>query len=469
MQPISARARLTSPGAVFAQRRKNPLQRGAAGAGERAATVPGGTQARTYAGGSGSRALDRVRYASHTTREQPMRIETQLNDHPTATAAESATLLISFELSQSKWVLTIRRPNSTKLSRFTVVARDAEKVLSVLTTQRQQAARQCGQAVKLVSIYEAGLDGFWLHRWLEAQGVESHVVDPASILGPQRKRNAKTDRIDGVKLLRSLASWLGGDRQACSMVVPPSVAQEDLRRLSRERGELVDERTRLSNRIGGLLAGQGIAGFKPLQKGARQALDTLRTGDGRELAPHLRTTIVRILQRLELLAEQIKAAETERDALLHAAPAEVVPATSSAASPDPASGPLLLRLRGIGPEFATVLPVECLYRRFDNRRQVAAFAGLAPTPWSSGSVEREQGISKAGNRRLRKTLIEAAWSWQRHQPRSALAQWFHNRVKGQGKRERRSAIVALARKLLVALWRYVNDGVVPQGAVLKAA
>src|SRR5271166_6144719 len=388
------------------------------------------TTARTYAGGSGGRVLDRVRYASHSTREQPMRIETQLNDHPTATAAETATLLISFELSQSKWVLTLQRPHSSKLSRFTVPARDTAKVLSLLTTQRQQAERRCGQPVKIVSIYEAGLDGFWLHRWLEAQGVESHVVDPASILGPQRKRNAKTDRIDGVKLVRSLASWLGGDRQACSMVVPPSVAQEDLRRLSRERGELVDERTRLSNRIGGLLANQGIAGFKPLKKGARQALDALRTGDGRELAPHLRTAIERILQRLELLGEQIKAAEVERDALL---------------------------------------PMECLYRRFDNRRQVAAFTGLAPTPWSRGSVEREQGISKAGNRRLRKTLIEAAWSWQRHQPRSALTQWFHNRVKGQGKRERRIAIIALARKLIVALWRYVNDGVVPEGAALKAA
>jgi transposase len=395
-----------------------------------------------------------------------MRIETQPQDHPTATAAEPATLLISFELSQSKWVLTMQQPNSSKLSRFTVPARDTAKVLSLLTTQRAQAERRGGRVVKIVSIYEAGLDGFWLHRWLEAQGIESHVVDPASILGPQRKRKAKTDRIDGVKLLRSLASWLGGDRQACSMVVPPSVAQEDCRRLSRERGELVAERTRLSNRIGGLLANQGTAGFDPLKKGARQALDALRSGDGRELAPHLRTTIVRILQRLALLVEQIKAAEAERDALLHAAPAD---AAAKSASPTAAMGASLLRLRAIGPEFATVLPVECLYKRFDNRRQVAAFAGLAPTPWSSGSVEREQGISKAGNRRLRKTLIELAWSWQRHQPDSALTQWFHNRVKGQGKRERRIAIVALARKLLVALWRYVNDGVVPDGAVLKAA
>jgi transposase len=252
------------------------------------------------------------------------------------------------------------------------------------------------------------------------------------------------------------------------MVKAPGVAQEDHRRLSRERDELVRERTRLTNRIGGLLANQGIAGFKPLKKGAQQALDELRTGDGHALPPHLHTTILRILQRLELLQQQIKATEKERDAMLKAVAADAAPATPSAASPEAAMSRSLLRLRSIGPEFATVLPLECFYRHFDNRRQVAAFAGLAPTPWSSGSIEREQGISKAGNRRLRKTLIELAWSWTRHQPGSALTQWFHTKTAGQGKRTRRIAIVALARKLLVALWRYVTDGVVPEGATLKA-
>jgi transposase len=402
-----------------------------------------------------------------------MRIETQPQDHPTATGSEPATVLVSFELSQSKWVLTVRAPGSAKLSRFTVSARDTEKVLILLTTQRQQAERRTGRPVRIVSIYEAGLDGFWLHRWLETQGVESHVVDAASILGPQRRRKAKTDRIDGEKLLRSLAAWLGGEAGVCSMVVPPSVVQEDIRRLSRERGELVAERTKLSNRVGGLLANQGIAGFKPLKKGAWQALQTLRTGDGRELPPYLRTTIERVLQRLELLSEQIKAAEAQRDALLRAARVDAAPdrapEAATAASPEMAAAPLLLRLRGIGPEFSTVLPLECLNREFDNRRQVAAFAGIAPTPWASGSTEREQGISKAGNRRLRAILIELAWSWQRHQPDSTLTQWFHKRIKGQSGRVKRIAIVALARKLLVALWRYVKHGVVPQGAVLKAA
>jgi transposase len=392
----------------------------------------------------------------------------QFNDHLTATTPEPARLLVSFELSQKQWVLTMRQPHSAKLSRFAVVAHDMEKVLSILTAQRVRAEQHYGCPVTIVSIYEAGLDGFWLHRWLEAHQVESHVVHPTSILGPQHKKKVKTDRIDGVKLWHSLGAWLGGNQQACSMVVPPSVEQEDRRRPSRERGELVAERIRLCNRIGGLLANQGIVGFQPLRKGALQALGALRTGDGRELAQHLRTTIERMLQRLALLVEQIKAVEAERDALLRAAPDAAEPATGETKAPgEPSMEQQLLRLRGIGAEFATVLPAECLYKQFDNRRQIAAFVGLAPTPWSSGSVEHEQGISKAGNRRLRKTMVELAWSWTRHQPGSALTRWFFAKIRGQSARVKRIAIVALARKLLVALWRYVRDGVVPEGAVLK--
>jgi transposase len=168
-----------------------------------------------------------------------MRIETQPQDHRTATIEETATLLVSFELSQSKWVLTVRAPGSAKLSRCTVPARGTEKVLSLLTTQREQMERRTARPVRILSICEAGVDGFWLHRWVEAQGAESHVIDAASILGPQRRRNAKTDRSDGEKLLPCLAAWLGGEIGVCSMVVPPSVAQDDLRRWSRERGELV--------------------------------------------------------------------------------------------------------------------------------------------------------------------------------------------------------------------------------------
>lgn len=392
-----------------------------------------------------------------------MRSAPQPQTVTTATEVETATLLVSFELSESRWVLTVRLPGSSKVSRFSVLARDTGQLLALLMKQRQRAEQRSGRPVKIVSIYEAGRDGFWLHRWLQGQEIESHVVDPASILGPQRRRKAKTDRIDGGKLVRSLAAWLNGEPGVCSMVVPPSVAQEDYRRLSRERDELVNERTRLCNRTNGLLANQGIAGFRPLQKDALQALDDLRTGDGHALEPHLRGTIERILQRLDLLERQIKAVEKQRDAGFTAMPADAGAVTAEAAM-----SRSLFRLRSIGAEFATVLPAECFYRHFDNRRQVAAFVGLAPTPWASGTVEREQGISKAGNRRLRRTMIELAWSWTRHQPGSALTRWFLAKIEGQGKRIKRIAIVALARKLLVALWRYVADGVVPEGAVLKA-
>jgi len=298
----------------------------------------------------------------------------------TTTEVKTATLLVSFELSEGHWVLTVRLPGSGKVSRFSVPARDIAQVLALLVKQRRQAEQRSGCPVRIVSIYEAGREGFWLHRWLQAQEIESHVVDPASILGPQRRRKAKTDRIDGGKLVRSLAAWLSGEPGVCSMVVPPSVAQEDHRRLSRERDELVGERTRLCNRINGLLANQGIGGFKPLQKTARQALDELRTGDGHALERQLRGTIERILQRLALLEQQLKAVEKDRDAILKAVPADAASSPPAATTAEAAMSRSLLRLRSIGPEFATVLPMECLYRRFDNRRQVAAFAGLAPTP-----------------------------------------------------------------------------------------
>ena len=275
----------------------------------------------------------------------------------------------------------------------------------MLTKQRRQAEQRSTGPVRIVSIYEAGRDGFWLHRWLQAQQIESHVVDPASILGPKRRRQAKTDRIDGAKLVRSLAAWLSGEPGVRSMAAPASVTQEDYRRLSRERDELVGERTRLSNRINGLLANQGIAGFKPLQKGALQDSTICAPAMGmrwsRICAPRSSGSCSgwrcwsnrsRRWRRRATRCSRKRSADT---------------GTTEAASREAAIARQLFRLRSIGPEFATVLPAECFCRAFDNRRQVASFAGLAPTPWASGSVEREQGISKAGNRRLRKTMIEA--------------------------------------------------------------
>lgn len=244
------------------------------------------------------------------------------------------------------------------------------------------------------------------------------------------------------------------------MVRAPTPEDEDSRRLCRERKTLTVERIQHVNRIKGLLFCQGVSGYEPLRCNRRQRLDELKTGDGRPLPPHLKGQISRELDRLELLIEQIKAVEAERDALL-------APTVKTEGTPAPKT--MLIELRGIGPEFAAVLWSEGLYRSFDNRRQIAAYAGLAPTPWQSGSVAREQGVSKAGNPRLRTTMIQLAWLWLRHQPGSALARWFHDRVKRNDGRLRKTTIVALARKLLVALWKYVNAGVVIEGAIVKSA
>jgi transposase len=243
------------------------------------------------------------------------------------------------------------------------------------------------------------------------------------------------------------------------MVVAPSPEEEDRRRLCRERRTLIAERITHVNRIKGLLFAQGISDYAPMRRDRRARLEALRTGDGRELPSHLKAQIGRELDRIELLLEQIKAVEAAQDALLAAARK---PASEEAA-PEPVA--MLLALRGVGANFAAVLWSEAFYRSFANRRQVAAYAGLAATPWQSGGIRHEQGVSKAGNPRLRTTMIQLAWLWIRHQPQSALTRWFKERSQ-QG---RKRAIVALARKLLVALWKYVTHGVVIEGAVMKPA
>ena len=376
-------------------------------------------------------------------------------DRQPATSTETATILISFELSQKSWVITILPPGTAKVSRHTLAAGDTAALSALLQHQRRQAHRTHGPGLRIVSIQEAGLDGFWLHRWLGEHDVESHVVDAASIAAPRRKRRAKSDGIDGETLLRVLAAWRRGEPRVCSMVAPPGVEDEDRRRLTRERSRLLAERVALTNRIGGLLLGQGVRDYQPLRKDRRTALAALRTGTGGALPKRLRAEIARMLDRLELLIAQIKAVEAERDALLQQAEEASVPA-------------LLLRLRGIGPGFASVLWLECFCRSFANRRQLASFGGLAPTPWRSGGIAREQGVKGGGQPHLRSTMVELAWLWLTHQPDAALSRWFRARVARASKREKRIAIVALARKLLVALWRYVSDGVVPEGAVMKA-
>ena len=378
----------------------------------------------------------------------------------TAIQTNLAAIFISLELSRSIWLITSLSPGGgEKMSKHSVPAGDVAALLARFSELKQKALARTGKSFPIVTIQEAGLDGFWLHRVLQSEGIESHVVDPASIATSRRRRRAKTDRIDGEALLRALLAYKRGEPGVCAMVKAPSPEEEDRRRLCRERKVLIAERVKHVNRIKGLLFSQGVSGYEPVRRDRRQRLDELATGDGRPLPTHLKIQIRRELDRLELLLDQIKAAEAERDALL---------AAQQPATPAPA-GRMLLDLKGIGPEFAANLWLEGLFRHFDNRRQLASYAGLAPTPWQSGSVDREQGVSKAGNPRLRTTLIQLAWLWLRHQPRSALAQWFKERVSRNGGRLKKTTIVALARKLLVALWKYVTAGVVIEGAVMKAA
>ena len=372
----------------------------------------------------------------------------------TCSREDCATLFVSLELSRSTWVATSLALGSRKMSKHTLVGGDGRKLLDLIAWLKSRAEQRIAAPVKVVAIQEVGLDGFWIHRLLEANGVESHVVDPASIAVPRRHRRAKTDAIDGETLLRTLMAWHRGEPRVCAMTVPPTPNEEDRRRVSRERATLLRERIRHTNRIRGLLFGQGIINYNPLHKNRREGLEKLRTGDGHPVPVHLKAEILREIDRLELVLRKINEVEAERDEMLR---------------PGQASSPvaLLMRLKGIGPEFAAVLYLEGLFRHFENRRQLAAYAGLAPSPWKSGSVDHEQGISKAGNPRLRTTMVELAWMWVRYQPASALSCWFRQRVGSERGRIRRISIVALARKLLIALSRYINHGEIPAGAVVK--
>jgi transposase len=369
-----------------------------------------------------------------------------------AARTHDTSLFVALELSRSTWLIGSSTPGSDRISKHQVPAADTTALLALLKRLKARAERYCDTTVSVISVHEAGLDGFWVHRFLEANGVESHVVDAASIAVNRRSRRAKTDRIDVEKLLDTLIEWTRGGRRVCSMVRPPSPAEEDERRLAREREALVIERTRHVNRIKGLLATQGVLA----------------------LPPRLKAELTRELNRLELVISQVAAVEDERDRALKARqhPAPSIRPSEAALSAQRAAtdhaGPLLLRLRSIGPEFASVLSSEAFYRNFGNRREVAGYAGLVPSPWKSGGIDVEQGISKAGNARLRKTMIQLAWLWLRHQPGSTLSRWFHERVGDRRGKIRRITIVAVARKLLIALWRYVTLGLVPEGAELKA-
>jgi transposase len=380
-----------------------------------------------------------------------------MSDRTDAPATEDyATVHVAFELSKSKWKLGVMLPGSDKMSRYTISGGDLEALSARLAQARAKGGRG-GRPVRIVSCYEAGYDGHWLHRWLSDQAVVNHEIDPSSIEVNRRARRAKTDGIDLDKLMRTFRAHLRGEPRVCSVVHVPTVEEEDRKRRTRERERLIKERTAHSNRIKSLMHGQGIRDAEPMQRGFIASLASVRTGDGRPLPARLKEEIAREQERLCLVSRQLRELEAQSKAEVQAA------APGSAA----AKIMQLIDLKGLGLVSSHKLVNEVFYRSFDNRRQVGSCFGLTGTPYDSGESHRDQGISKAGNWRARALAIELGWLWIRHQPNSELTRWFEDRVRGLKGRIRRIAIVALARKLMVALWRYLTTGLVPAGAVLS--
>jgi transposase len=383
-----------------------------------------------------------------------------VNNLPPAGGHDDAVrCILAIELSKKSWIVAVNTPLSDKISRHTVKPCDGKELLDLCERIRTRVVRETKKKrVEIISCYEAGYDGFWLHRLLEARGIRNYVIDPASLQVDRRARRAKTDRVDVERLLRSLMAYLRGEPKVWSVVRVPSVAEEDDRRLHRERGRLVGERIQHVNRIKGLLAIQGIYDYQPLRRDRTQ-LERLRSANGRTLPPRLKAEILRELQRLELVVGMIKTIEAERDAI-----------ASAKTETDHRSAKKiqdLAKIKCIGPEFATTLVGEVFYRSFDNRKQLASYVGLTPAHFQSGSMCRDQGISKSGNAKARTVMVELAWLWLRYQPASPLSVWFHERVGKLKGRIRRITIVAVARRLLITLWRYLETGLVPEGTALK--
>jgi len=368
---------------------------------------------------------------------------------------KEAVLYIAFELSNSKWKLAFS--DGSKIRYKTITAGNLDQLQVEIDLAKRKF--QMIEDVRVLSCYEAGRDGFWIHRYLESQGIENLVVDSASLEVNRRKRRAKTDRIDVRKLLRMLLRYWGGEKQVWSVVRVPSETDEDARHLHRGLEDLNKERTMHRNRIKGFLVLHGIKVSNPSHKRFLEQLEKLRTWDGRQVPPDLKSTIIREYERLQMVEEQIRALEREK--------------TERLKNPDTDSLQKVVKLAslyGIGSVSSWTFVMEFFgWRQFQNRKEVGALAGLTPTPYDSGKSLREQGISKAGNQRIRGLAVEIAWSWLRFQPQSNLSQWFMKRYANGGKRMRRIGIVAVARRLLIDLWRYLEYDKIPEGARLKSA
>jgi transposase len=371
---------------------------------------------------------------------------------------QATTLVAVVELSLSSWLICGAIPGVERQPLKKIVP-DGTELLRVLDRWRDEATRNGRIITRITVAFEAGRDGSWLARWLSSHGIEVHIIHSNSVAVSREHKRAKTDRLDTAMLIRVFLGWLRGERGHCTMVMVPTIEEEDAKRPSRERENLVGERTRTINRVKSALVRLGIRGFKPQLRKAPQRLEALRTPEGSPIPPNTLDEMRRDLTRLALLREQIKAIEQDR--LTRLAQAR-------------RTGPnvmvrLLASISGVGIETADMLVQEVLSRNLRDRRAVARYAGLTGAPDESGSKRREKGLTKSGNARVRRGLIQLAWRFLLFQKDSALAQWFRSRTDGVGGARKTKMIVALARKLLIALWRMVTTGEVPHGVVLRQA
>jgi transposase len=373
--------------------------------------------------------------------------------HPIECTAPACGLLLAFELGQRSWKLgfTVGMGQRPRIRQIPAGA------VGVLATEIERAKKRLSLSSDspVISCYEAGRDGFWLHRYLLAQGITNYVVDSSSIEVNRRARRAKTDHLDLAGLLSLLARYVLGDRRAWRVVRVPTVAEEDARHLSRTLEALTQDRTRLMSRLKSLLATQGVS--LRIDAEFLHRLEAAHVWDGTPLPPGLQERLTRTWTQLQEVDGQIR----DLQGLRLTRPEHLTPATSRALAQ-------LLMMRAIGPIGASVLATEIFgWRRIRNGRELGALVGLVPAPYQSGETDYDQGITRAGNAHVRRVIVQLAWGWIRHQPGSALTHWYQHRFGGGGKRVRKIGIVALARKLLIALWRYLETGVVPDGAQLK--
>lgn len=383
----------------------------------------------------------------------------QLNDFSRSLTVfdQERTLVAVIEMSQSSWMVGAIIPGIERQP-LKKLAPDEQALFKLLHRWRDEALKAGQEITRLVVAYEAGRDGFWLARWLRARGIEAEIIHATSIAVSREHRRAKTDRLDTGLLKRAFLGWLRGEPGHCSMILVPTLEEEDNKRPSRERTALVAERTRIVNRTKSTLARLGIRGINPKLQKTAERLAELRTPEGTSLPPHTFAELQRDLGRLALIRDQIRQIELSREQRVAAAPNKGVHAMVR----------LLARVVGISTETADMLVQEILGRPWRDRRALARYAGLTGAPDESGSRRREKGLARVGNTRVRHGMIQLAWRFLRLQKESALVKWYQSRTEGSPKL-RKPMVVALARKLLLALWRLVMTGDVPDGVILRPA